>query len=234
MTERRQRDAREYLPSRSYGRVHAHSADTPGGRSAHGHAVRGTAPHLPGQGRLLTTITDRGVPAPNPVWFVPDGDDLVVFSSPHARKVRNIEQRPTVTVHFNSDPERWRRRRRHRRCGDRTRPATERARRLPRQVRDEHHRASGHDRRRDRPDLQHRDPHPTDPRPTDRHERLTSLMIHGTGGRAGHGCDVKHLLVDDAICEAATMSAISVVVVRRRPRPTSHPRQRRRPGSPAR
>jgi PPOX class probable F420-dependent enzyme len=53
----------------------------------------------------LTTITDRGVPAPNPVWFVPDGDDLVVFSSPHARKVRNIEQRPTVTVHFNSDPD---------------------------------------------------------------------------------------------------------------------------------
>ena len=25
----------------------------------------------------LTTITDRGGPAPNPVWFVPDGDDLV-------------------------------------------------------------------------------------------------------------------------------------------------------------
>jgi PPOX class probable F420-dependent enzyme len=41
----------------------------------------------------LTTITDRGAPAPNPVWFVPDGDDLVVFSNPQARKVRNIEQR---------------------------------------------------------------------------------------------------------------------------------------------
>jgi PPOX class probable F420-dependent enzyme len=52
----------------------------------------------------LTTITDRGVPAPNPVWFVADGDDLVVFSTPQARKVRNIEQRPTVTLHFNSDP----------------------------------------------------------------------------------------------------------------------------------
>jgi PPOX class probable F420-dependent enzyme len=53
----------------------------------------------------LTTITDRGAPAPNPVWFVPDGDDLVVFSSRHARKVRNIQQRPTVTLHFNSDPD---------------------------------------------------------------------------------------------------------------------------------
>jgi PPOX class probable F420-dependent enzyme len=53
----------------------------------------------------LTTITDLGVPAPNPVWFVPDGDDLVVFSTPHARKVRNIAQRPAVTLHFNSNPD---------------------------------------------------------------------------------------------------------------------------------
>ena len=52
----------------------------------------------------LTTVTDRGVPAPNPVWFVPDGDDLLVFSDPRSRKVHNIERRPTVTLHFNSDP----------------------------------------------------------------------------------------------------------------------------------
>lgn len=52
----------------------------------------------------LTTVTDRGVPAPNPVWVVLDGDDLVVFSAPDARKVHNIEQRPAVTLHFNSDP----------------------------------------------------------------------------------------------------------------------------------
>ncbi|MDQ3988019.1 MAG: pyridoxamine 5'-phosphate oxidase family protein [Actinomycetota bacterium] len=52
----------------------------------------------------LTTVTDRGAPAPNPVWFVPDGDDLVVFTAPGSRKVHNIERRPTVTLHFNSDP----------------------------------------------------------------------------------------------------------------------------------
>jgi PPOX class probable F420-dependent enzyme len=51
----------------------------------------------------LTTVTDSGAPAPNPVWFVADGDDLVVFTDPHTRKVHNIEQRPTVSVHFNSD-----------------------------------------------------------------------------------------------------------------------------------
>lgn len=53
----------------------------------------------------LTTVTDRGAPAPNPVWFVADGDDLVVFSEPGARKVHNIERRPTVSLHFNSDSE---------------------------------------------------------------------------------------------------------------------------------
>jgi PPOX class probable F420-dependent enzyme len=52
----------------------------------------------------LTTVTDRGIPAPNPVWFVPDGDDLIVFTAPESRKVHNIERRPTVTLHFNSDP----------------------------------------------------------------------------------------------------------------------------------
>ena len=51
----------------------------------------------------LTTVTDGGVPAPNPVWFVPDGDDLVVYTAPGSRKVHNIEQRAKVAVHFNSD-----------------------------------------------------------------------------------------------------------------------------------
>jgi PPOX class probable F420-dependent enzyme len=53
----------------------------------------------------LTTVTDSGVPAPNPVWFASDGDDLVVFSDPTSRKVGNIEQRPAVTLHFNCSPE---------------------------------------------------------------------------------------------------------------------------------
>lgn len=52
----------------------------------------------------LTTITDRGAPAPNPVWFVPDGEDLIVFTAPGSRKVHNIARRPTVSLHFNSDP----------------------------------------------------------------------------------------------------------------------------------
>jgi PPOX class probable F420-dependent enzyme len=52
----------------------------------------------------FTTVTDGGAPAPNPVWFVPDADDVVVFSEPTSRRVHNIGQRPLVTLHFNSDP----------------------------------------------------------------------------------------------------------------------------------
>ncbi|MBI5087638.1 MAG: TIGR03667 family PPOX class F420-dependent oxidoreductase [Actinobacteria bacterium] len=51
----------------------------------------------------LTTITDDGAPAPYPVWFVVDGEDVVVFSAPSARRVRNIAQRPRVSLNFNSD-----------------------------------------------------------------------------------------------------------------------------------
>jgi PPOX class probable F420-dependent enzyme len=53
----------------------------------------------------LTTVTDSGAPAPNPVWFVSDGDDLVVYSTPDSRKVHNIGRRPRVTLHFNSTPQ---------------------------------------------------------------------------------------------------------------------------------
>lgn len=51
----------------------------------------------------LTTITGSGAPAPNLVWFVSDGNDLIVFSAPSSRKVHNIKQRPQVCLHFNSD-----------------------------------------------------------------------------------------------------------------------------------
>ena len=51
----------------------------------------------------LTTITDAGAPAPNPVWCALDGDDVVVFTSSGSLRVRNIEARPTVALNFNSD-----------------------------------------------------------------------------------------------------------------------------------
>jgi PPOX class probable F420-dependent enzyme len=51
----------------------------------------------------LTTVTDSGAPAPNPVWCALDGDEIVVFTSPTSRRVHNLEQRPAVSLHFNTD-----------------------------------------------------------------------------------------------------------------------------------
>jgi PPOX class probable F420-dependent enzyme len=51
----------------------------------------------------LTTVTPKGRPAPRPVWFVLDEDDVLVFSQPGTAKLRHIEANPEVTLNLNSD-----------------------------------------------------------------------------------------------------------------------------------
>jgi PPOX class probable F420-dependent enzyme len=51
----------------------------------------------------LTTVTPKGRPAPRPVWFVLDGDEIVLFSEPGTAKLRHIEANPEVSFHLNSD-----------------------------------------------------------------------------------------------------------------------------------
>ena len=50
----------------------------------------------------LTTMGSDLTPQPRPVWFVPDDDDVLIYSKPD-NKVRHIRQHPRVSLHFNSD-----------------------------------------------------------------------------------------------------------------------------------
>jgi PPOX class probable F420-dependent enzyme len=46
----------------------------------------------------LSTTSRDGTPAVVPVWFVWDGGSFLVFSKPHARKVRNVAANPRVML----------------------------------------------------------------------------------------------------------------------------------------
>ena len=51
----------------------------------------------------LTTVGSDLTPQPRPVWFVWEDNSFLVFSQPHAHKVRHIAQHPRVALHFNAD-----------------------------------------------------------------------------------------------------------------------------------
>ena len=51
----------------------------------------------------LTTVGSDDTPQPRPVWFVWDGEALLVYSEPNTHKLRHIERSPRVAVHFNTD-----------------------------------------------------------------------------------------------------------------------------------
>ncbi|MCX7624304.1 MAG: TIGR03667 family PPOX class F420-dependent oxidoreductase [Thermomicrobium sp.] len=52
----------------------------------------------------LATVRRDGQPQVVPVWFLWDGQHVLVYSLPRSQKVRNIAQNPRVSLHFNSDP----------------------------------------------------------------------------------------------------------------------------------
>jgi PPOX class probable F420-dependent enzyme len=46
----------------------------------------------------FTTVSPEGVPTPNPVWFLWDGEAILVFSEPTSFRVRNIKNNPHVAL----------------------------------------------------------------------------------------------------------------------------------------
>jgi len=51
----------------------------------------------------LTTVRQDGLPQPTPVWFLWQEGIFLIYSQPHARKVRNIRANPRVAINLNSD-----------------------------------------------------------------------------------------------------------------------------------
>jgi len=50
----------------------------------------------------LTTTSADGTPQPNPVWFIDEGQDLIVLSKPNQAKLGNIGRNPRSSVNFET------------------------------------------------------------------------------------------------------------------------------------
>jgi PPOX class probable F420-dependent enzyme len=50
----------------------------------------------------LTTVRPDGIPQPNPVWFLWDGDTIVIYSQASAKKVSHVQNNSKVALNFNS------------------------------------------------------------------------------------------------------------------------------------
>ncbi len=50
----------------------------------------------------LTTVDARGIPQPNPVWFLWEETPILVFTLPYARRLDHIRQRPRVSLHLDT------------------------------------------------------------------------------------------------------------------------------------
>lgn len=51
----------------------------------------------------LTTVRGDRTPQPSPVWFLWDGESVLIYSQPDTQKLRNIARSAPVALHLNSD-----------------------------------------------------------------------------------------------------------------------------------
>ncbi len=52
---------------------------------------------------FITTVNAVGQPQTSPVWFVRDGDDLIIFNRSDAAKLASIEVNPKVAFNLRGD-----------------------------------------------------------------------------------------------------------------------------------
>jgi PPOX class probable F420-dependent enzyme len=51
----------------------------------------------------LTTIGADGTPQPRPIWFLWDGETILIYSQPNTSKLRHIKANPRVSFNFDGD-----------------------------------------------------------------------------------------------------------------------------------
>jgi PPOX class probable F420-dependent enzyme len=51
----------------------------------------------------LTTVGPDGTPQPNPIWFLWEGDTILMYSLPDAARLANIKRNPRVSFNFDGN-----------------------------------------------------------------------------------------------------------------------------------
>ncbi|MFN8514522.1 MAG: TIGR03667 family PPOX class F420-dependent oxidoreductase [Thermomicrobiales bacterium] len=51
----------------------------------------------------LITVGSDGTPQPSPVWFLWDGETILIYSRPDTPKVRNVRRHPQTAFHLDGD-----------------------------------------------------------------------------------------------------------------------------------
>ena len=51
----------------------------------------------------LATVRHDRTPQPSPVWFLWDGETMLIYSQPDTQKLRNIARSAKVALHLNCD-----------------------------------------------------------------------------------------------------------------------------------
>ena len=51
----------------------------------------------------LTTVGSDGTPQPNPVWFIWDGSEILVYNRPDAHRLTHVRSRPRIALHFDGN-----------------------------------------------------------------------------------------------------------------------------------
>jgi PPOX class probable F420-dependent enzyme len=52
----------------------------------------------------MTTVNAAGQPQTSPVWFLVEGEDIVIYSLASTPRTRNIQNNPRVCLNLNSTP----------------------------------------------------------------------------------------------------------------------------------